>query len=177
MQNENKIQEKIAQLQKQYYDKNKKNSIFKSAQKLDCAKHVTDNISLETLLNKTFYIKENTNIIITDYLVFKTFANPSNYEQIVQYTLSLATYCIQEFGSYALQVNLQSFTITAAQRHSDIIKILCERCLRKESVLYKHLEGMYVYNYPTIISSLRKLFTPFFDKEALGKVHLIDEKV
>ena len=177
MQDGNKIQDKIAALQKQYYDKNKKNSIFKSSQKLDCAKHITNNISLETLLNKTFYIKENTNIIMTDYLIFKNFANPSNYEEIVQYTISLANYCIQEFGSYILQVNLQSFTMTAAQRHTEIIKIFCERCLRKESILYKHLEGMYVYNYPSIISSIRKVFTPFFDKEALGKVHLIDEKV
>lgn len=177
MQNENKIQEKIAELQKQYYDKNKKNSIFKSAQKLDCAKHVTDNISLEALLSKSFYIRENTNIIINDYLVFKTYANPSNYEQIVQYTVSLANYCIEQFGSYILQVNLHSFTITAAQRHSDIIKIFCERCLRKDSVLYKHLEGMYVYNYPSVIGAVSKLFTPFMDKEALGKVHLVDEKI
>ena len=83
MQEENSIHDKIQQLQEQYYNKNKKNSLFKSSQKLDCAKHITEQIPLNDLLSKTFFLKENTNIVITDYLVFKTYANPNNYQQIV----------------------------------------------------------------------------------------------
>ena len=177
MQQENGIQEKIAQLQEQYYNNNQKKSFFTSSQKLDCAKHITQNISLEELLRKTFFIKEHSNIIITDYLVFKTFANPSNYEHIVNYTIALAEQCIQNYGSYQLHVYLNSFTITAAQRHSDIIKIFCEKCFRKESKLFHYLEKMYIYNYPSVISAIRKLFTPFMDKEAIGKVQLVSEKV
>jgi hypothetical protein len=36
---------------------------------------------------------------------------------------------------------------------------------------------MYIYNYPSVIGAIRKLFTPFMDKEAIGKVQLVSEKV
>ena len=107
MQDHKSIQSKNQQLQEQYYNKNKKNTFFKSSQKLDCAKHITEQISLEDLLPKTFYIKENTNIVVTDYLVFKTYANPSNYQDIVEYVVNLLRICIQNHDSYQFHLYLE----------------------------------------------------------------------
>ena len=177
MQEENSIHDKIQQLQEQYYNKNKKNSFFKSSQKLDCAKHITEQIPLNDLLPKTFVLKENTNIVITDYLVFKTYANPNNYKQIVDYVVNLLNHCIQKHGCYQLHVYLESFTITAAQRHSPLIKMFCQTCFTKESELSRYLEKMYIYKYPSVIHTIKKLFTPFIDKDSLGKVELVGEKV
>ena len=176
MNQESSLQDKIKLLQEQYYKENKKNTIFKSSQKLDCAKHVTDQIPLENLLDKTFVLDENTNKIYCDYKVFKTFANPTNYEAIVQYCIKQATEKGQVHGSYEIHANLDTFTITAAQRHSEIIKVFCSRCLKKDEVLYQYLDKLYLYKYPSMIHTIHKLFSPFMDKDAMQKIVLVDER-
>jgi hypothetical protein len=175
MNQESSLQEKIKTLQDQYYKENAKNIIFKSSQKLDCAKRITQQIPLETLLDKTFVLDDHSNKIYGDYTIFKTFANPSNYEAIIQYCIKQAREKGEKYGSYEVHVNMDTFTITAAQRHSEIIKVFCAKCLKKDAVLYKYLDKLYLYKYPSMIHTIHKLFSPFMDKDAMQKIVLVDE--
>ena len=173
MQHTNSLQEKIQKLQDQYYSTNKKNTFLKNSQKQKCAKHITEHIPLKVLLEKSFYIKENTNHVVNDYVVFKTYANPSNYNDIVEFTMELTQKCIKENGSFELHVNLDTFTITAAQRYSELIKIFCEKCLKKQSVFYDYMDHVYIFKYPSMIAAIQNVFSAFMDKEALNKVTLV----
>ena len=67
------IREQIISIQNQYYSKNTKNRIFKKDQKIDCAQYVTQHISLDELIENTLYYVPNTNILIYDYTVYKTY--------------------------------------------------------------------------------------------------------
>ena len=44
-------------------------------------------------------------------LFSKHFANPANYDYILNYVISLAEQCIQQHNTYELHVNLKSFTV------------------------------------------------------------------
>ena len=54
----------IDSFQSEYYEKNNKNSLFKRNQKLELAKAISDNFSLDDLINNTCYTINGTNKII-----------------------------------------------------------------------------------------------------------------
>ena len=171
------IQQKIQQLQEQFYSNNKKKTFFTSGQKAECATHITQHLQIDTLLHNSFYIQENTNKLVCDYTIFKTFANPANYDYILNYVISLAEQCIQQHNTYELHVNLKSFTVTAAQRYSNIIKRFCDKCLQKDSIFSNNLQVLYIHNCPSVIHTIQRLFSGFIDKESLTKVVLLKETV
>ena len=61
------LEEQLAAYKQKYYDSNKKNTFFKKSQKMDCAKEVSQNFSLQQLLDNSVYVVENTNYIYIDY--------------------------------------------------------------------------------------------------------------
>ena len=55
--------DEIQKVKEKYYDSHKKNCLFKNAQKLDCAQHVSNNLDLEKMIQCTAFIIPNTNKI------------------------------------------------------------------------------------------------------------------
>jgi hypothetical protein len=149
--------------------------IFKQNQKLECAAAVSQNISLEDLFKETFLIVPNTNRIFLNYTIFKTFAHPLIYDQLVDYIIGLFNQCIQKSGNFELNINLQSFTVTAAQRYKDIAWIFCNRCLARDSTYSTCLTGLHIYNCPRMIDTLANLFSTFVDDSVRAKVVLHSE--
>ena len=171
------IEIKITELQTQYYKQHPKTIIFnKSHQKLDCASTITQNIQIDKLFAKTVYILPNTNQIHFDYLLFKTYGHPAIYEAIVNYIINLVTNCIKQHNTFELHVNMQSFTMTAAQRYKDVIQLFCIRCLQRDQndKLSSHLINMYIYNSPKMIGTLSNLFAGFIDDAIRAKIKIIE---
>ena len=75
-------EEEHERLKQEFYDSQKKKTFFKNAQKSELAQYICSNMDENVLIERTFYNKEGTCIIFFDYTVFKTFANPQNYEKI-----------------------------------------------------------------------------------------------
>jgi hypothetical protein len=171
------IEQKIQRLQEQFYLTNPKKIFLKSAQKAKCATHITQHLPLDALMQKSFYIQENTNKLVCDYTIFKTFANPDNYDTIINYIITLANQCIQQYNTYEIHVNLKSFTMTAAQRFSDVIKRFCDKCLHKDSVYSNKMDVLYLHNCPSVIHTIQRLFSGFMDKDSVSKVVLLKESV
>ena len=96
-------------MKENYYSVNSKNSFFKKSQKLDCAKFISESIDLNTLIDKTVYAIPDKNIVFINYPVFKYYANPENYSQIIDHIINVFKYVIQYFGSYDVYINLSSF--------------------------------------------------------------------
>lgn len=177
MQQEETVQNKIQQLQEQFYAQNPKRTFFKESQKIQCSEHIAQQLNIEMLLQKSFYINENTNNIVCDYTIFKTFANANNYEIMINYVMNLVNQCITQYSTFELHVNLKSFTITAAQRHMDVIRHFCEKCLNKDSLYCNQLQTLYLYNCPSMIQTVQRLFSGFMDKDSLLKVVLRNENI
>jgi hypothetical protein len=141
---------------KTFYDENRKSMFFKKTQKFEFAEKVLNHVSLENLLEKTVYIiGENTNNIYIDYLIFKNYANPAVFREIIQYFLVFIGEIIQIHSSVNIHINLKSFSISAAERYKDVL------CLFFEMGGIEYLpfiNVICVYNTPSIIETIRTFF-------------------
>jgi hypothetical protein len=174
--NEQDFMAKINQLTTQYYSDNKKNLFYKNAQKQECANTITNTIGIEELMHKTCFIINDTNCVFIDYVIFKTFAVPENYEQLVEYILSLFNYCIQRYGVYEAHINLNSFTISAAERYKTIISLFINKCMVDNNSCYSEkITKMGIYNTPNTFNSISKILLPLVDNNVKQKIVLYDK--
>lgn len=167
--------DKINDLKNQYYSDNKKNVFFKSTQKSECANIITSNIGLDELIYQTCYILKDTNKVFLDYVVFKSYAVPENYDRIVEYILSLFDYCIEHYNGYETHLNLNSFTLSAAERYKNIINIFLQKCMVTNSDYSDKIIKFYIYNTPATFSSISKILMPLVDPIVKKKIVLYDK--
>jgi hypothetical protein len=157
MSNKN-LMEQIQQYKNEYYTENSKNIVFKTKQKMDCAVKIAAQLSLDDLLTKTMYLLPNTNKVFIDYSIFKVYAHPGIYDNIIKHIQNLFNICITKYGGFEAHIDLKTFTVSAAHRYKDIIDVFYRTALRNGTLYYKKLYAMYVYNTPTTITDIAKLF-------------------
>jgi hypothetical protein len=167
--------DKIRDLQNQYYSSNKKNFFFKNTQKLNCATAICDNIPIEDLISKTIYVIPDTNKVYLDYTIFKMFANPNNFNTIVEYIIKLFNDRINHYDDFQLHINLDSFTISALERYKVLIKQFCEKCLASNTRYSVKMDKVYIYNVPKSFDAIVTTLKPFIDPLVYGKLVLSKE--
>jgi len=168
------FKKKLETAQNTFYQEQGGKSWFqKDKQKINCAVAITQSIPLNDLLEKTFSIIENTNKVMIDYPLFKTFANHGNYNEIIKYILTLFTQCIDTYGSFEVHVNLKSFTITAAQRYRDMISQFCRECLDNNTRFNTTMTSFAIYNCPKMFDSISALFSGFIDDQIRSKIRIV----
>lgn len=153
----------IEKFKETYYSENNKNFFFKKSQKMDCALKISQKFDIEELLEQTVYILRDTNRVYLDYNVFKLYANPENYDIIVNHVIQLFYNCIQTHGSFECHFNLNSFTITAAERYKLAIELFCKECLKRETRYGQNLSKMYIYYSPRMIEQFTGVFSNLID--------------
>jgi hypothetical protein len=175
MASEPSILDKIAELQNEYYSTSGKNRIFKSKQKQDCATMVSGTMGLEKMLSNTIYVLPNTNKVYFDYAVFKLYANPSNYDSIIQAVICEFDKCIDQFGHYESHMNLNTFTISALERYKPIIITFCKDFLKNNPKYTEKLSRFNIYNTPSMIDMVLHVVKPFINESVLKKVVFISK--
>lgn len=170
------IREQIKEKQGEYFNLNPKSLLFKNSQKNLCAEEINKNFNILELVRLTIYQIPNTNIVYFDYVLFKTYATPTIYETIIQTILELFTNIINSHGSYQVHVNLDTFSMSAAHRYSDIIREFCQKCMRSETRYANYTENFCIYNTPVVMQSISKLFNPLINENVKKRVELIDKK-
>lgn len=164
-----KIRQDIDNIRQNYYQENSKNRFFKKSQKDDIAKQVCDNIDFDTLIRNTITIEDNN--ITLSYPVLKLYCHEGNYEAIVDNIILAFQTVTSNYGSFNCIVNLESFTISAAERHKDFVKMFCDKCLKDSSTNYSNsLNVLKVINPPNIMDTLYKIFNPFIDGAVKNKI-------
>jgi len=169
------FQDKIAQLQQQYYKNNNKNVIFKSKQKTDCATIVSSSFTNEQLFANTIYILPNTNNIYFDYLFFKTYANPDIFVEFIEYTYKLIHICIQRFNTYAFHINWNTYSISAHERYKGLYTLFLDKYQHGNFNFHGHLTEMCVYYTPSVMQAISGLMRPFLHPDVLNKIVLISK--
>jgi hypothetical protein len=159
--------------EKYYQDNGGKNSfLFKKTQKLDCAKEISKNFDLTTLIKSTIYIIPNTNKIMFNYTIFKLYANSENYEVIIQNVLDNYDEVLKTFDNFEAHVLLEGFTISAAERYKEAIKLFCQRCMNSSTKYAKLTSAMHIYYTPSMIESISVLLRPFLDSNVSDRIVL-----
>jgi hypothetical protein len=151
-------------------------SLFRSTNKLNCAKMVSSNIDIQDLIKHTTFIIPNTNKIYIDYLLFKSYAHDQVYDVLIQYVIHLFNVCIESHNSFEIHIDLNTFSISAAQRYKPAIQILCNECLSRETSLMSHLTIFRIYNTPYMIDSISAIFRPFISDQIKSKVEFVNRK-
>ena len=165
--------EEIEKFQDTYYSQSGgKSIVFKKSQKLECASQISTNFDIQLLLNKTIYIIGNTNRIFIDYTVFKLYGNPNNYKMIIDRLFSLFSEVINTYGDYECHINLNTFTITAAERYKKIIELFCSECLQNTTRYAIYLSKMHIYNSPNMLENIASIFMHYIEPSVKTKIEI-----
>ena len=154
--------ELLDKIKTDFYTVEPKNTFFKNSQKAKVAEEITSYINIYDLLKCTIYIIPNTNRVYLDYPLLKQYANSNNYAEVVNYVIAVLTPCTQMYGQYELHIDLKGFTISAAERYKLAIQLFCSKC-SSNTEFATLLIHIYIYNTPSMIESITRLFAPFID--------------
>jgi hypothetical protein len=170
MESSNNLLLEIDELNNKYYNKNTKNIFFKKQQKKECANYVRQNIEIDILLRATIFIIPNTSHIYFDYTLLKTYAMPDLYQTMIKYAITLFDECIQKYDMYEMHINLNTFTLSALERHYDVVRIFCEECLRAGQCYSEKLTKLHIYYIPSIFDKMSLLLDKFIHEEVKKKI-------
>lgn len=167
----NEFLSKIQTAQKEFYNNQAKKSVFKNAQKTECAHYVTSNVKLEHLIESTAFIVPNTNIVYFNYIVFKTYGSPENAKPIYAHITALIETILKTYDSYEFHVNLKTFSVSACHRYYSMIV----SSLESNSIFTDNLNKLVLYHTPFVIDQvtamLYKTIKPF-----LNRIEYVKEK-
>lgn len=169
---DNDILNTIQQLTQQYYTNNKTTSYLKKNVKIDCSKYIWKNVyPSKLLIDPTIFIDSNR--LYINYPLIKLFINPDIYEQIIDYTVNHILILIEQYGSYEIHINIEGFTISAAERYSHFINMIFSKLFNKNYSAY--LDKMYIYNPPSVIEYLKPIFRNIVNnKNIMDKVVIVE---
>jgi hypothetical protein len=166
----------VERIKEAFYAKQKKNLFFTSSQKLELANNVSASMNTEDLFHRTVYVIEGTNRVYVNYCVFKLFANPANYEELVKYMLVLLQKCCDVYDSFEIHVNLDTFTISACHRYREVIEMYLNECMKHDTFFAEKLIKMHLYNIPAVFDNIQKMLAPLIHEEVKRKIDLHNKK-
>ena len=166
--------ELLNKMKNEYYTNESKNTFFKNAQKEKCALSISKQIDFSELLQNMAYTIPGTNKIYIDYPIFKSFANETNYGNIINYIIEQFVICIQRYNIYELHLNLKGFTISAAERYKSAIQLFCNQCCTTSSDgtngFSQHLNNIYIYHTPSMMETIFKGLSKMIDPSTKQKM-------
>ena len=129
-----------------------------------------NNIDLDLLLNTTIFIIPNTSHIFLDYKILKTYATPDVYEKIITYIIKLLNECIEKYDMFEMHISLNSFTMSALERHFNIIRIFCEKCLLSGVVYGQKMTKLHIYYIPNVFDKIASILDKFINADVKKKI-------
>lgn len=159
-----------------YLDTNGKNSFFKKSQKIDCAKEISQNFSLEDMIKLTIYNIPNTNKVVFDYNVYKLYAHPDNFDIIVNSVIAVYDTVLLTYLKFEVHMLLDSFSISAAERYKGAISAFCNKCMVANTMYASLISNIFIYHTPSMIENISTLLRPFIDQSMNSRIVYYSKK-
>jgi len=167
--------EELEKLKQEYYSQNGgKNKIFKEKQKQEIAAFICTFFPIELLIQNTVYRIKHTNSIYIDYTMFKIYANPSNYEIIVNHTFQLLLNTVEQCGNMTIHLNMDTITVSATERFKEILHIFNRKCV--DTLFVTKLEKWCIYNTPVFVDSYLNILKIIIDPNILHNLKMYNKK-
>ena len=160
------------EIKEKFYQENAKHRLFKNQQKFECGETIQQRIMIDELAKRTYWIVPNTNKVYFDYTVFKIYAIPANFSMIVDSVLNMCSLCTDHFNTFEVHINIDSFTVSAAHRYTDIIRLFCQECMVRDTRFTERLDGMHLYNTPNMMDHISAVLLPLIPPEVRSKLRL-----
>jgi hypothetical protein len=159
-----------------FYGESGKNTFFKKQQKFDCAQKVASQIPMEHLLSRTCWIQDEIAFVRIDYTILKTYASPEVFEIIVDHIIQICKGSIATFKRLNVLLNLDTFTVSAAERYKVLIELFCQKCFQENLGFSLSLEQFIIYNSPSTIDLIKPILLPLLLEEIRPKIRLVSKK-
>lgn len=170
------LEREIEKAKDEFYSESGKNVLFKKQQKYDCAKQITNKISLEVLLNRTCYIIDDTNCVHIDYPILKSYASPDIFDTISEYIITNFQHVKNTHGNLQVFMNLDGFTVSAAERYKKLIEVFCTKCFQRNTGFAPVVLQFVVYNSPNVIDTIKHIVMPFMEENVKAKLLLVPKR-
>jgi len=168
--------DELDNLKKEFYETNGKKSFFKNKQKIECAKMICSKYSLQELIANSIYQIGDSNKIFIDYTIFKYFINPDNYQTFILSLFTLFRKILETYKTYEVHINIDTFTVTAAERYKEVIKLYCEESAKNGTHFIDTLTFMKIYNLPSVAEMISKIMKPIINPIAYSKIVLLNKE-
>lgn len=140
--------------------------------------HIKSTQILEMIKQKRFdeiihgigHIKDN--CIIIEFKFFKYFSIPVTHDLITSHMDQVIKELTSKYDTFDVHVNLQSFSIADADKHSTYCKAVNEYFAQAYP---DKLNMCYVYNASFVFETIFKVAKVFMDKDTLKKIVLVKE--
>ena len=166
------LEKEIERMQNEFYTENGgKNIFFKKAQKYECANQITNKIPIKILLENSCYVLNDSNYVFIDYKKFKTFLNPNNYNDAIDHIIEKLEYIKSKFSEINVLLDLDGFTVSAAERYKSLILQFCDRCFQDGHEGYTEiLQNFTIYNCPAVFDTIKSIILPLVDDLTKSKI-------
>jgi hypothetical protein len=170
------IHEKINETVEEFYTANGKNIIFKSRQKKDCADYISNIYDMDDLLSNTIYMIPGKPYVYIDYTLLKLYINDDNYVHMIRKYQETFEECYSKNNHIEVHLNLDSFTISAAQRYKTYIETFANECMINGNGYSTLLSKFVIYNSPSMIDNIFIIVKHIVDKRLLNKIEIVNKK-
>ena len=161
------LHDNIKAFQTEYFTQHAKAIMFKNAQKLAIAQAVSSRFDMASLLEASIFVVEGTYRIYMDYTLVKLYANPTNYIIIVGRIIGFIDHLIATYGKYEVHFNIEGFTVSAAERYVEFVRVFCAECNRIPNTTMDRVDGavsLYTYYTPVVMSNIMTIIMKLADK-------------
>jgi hypothetical protein len=122
------------------------------------------------ILNGIGHIRDN--CIIIEFKFFKYFSAPVTHDLITSHMDCVISEMVSKYNTFNVHLNLQSFSIADADKHSEYIRSISGFFADKYP---DKLNKCYIYNASFVFETIFKIINTFIDKDTLRKIVLVKE--
>lgn len=169
--------EKLNALRDSFYAKENKNALFKKTQKEMCARTVADQICVEDAIKTSFFAVTKEDFYL-NYPLMKLFLNDNNYVRIIEELIEAIqrTICENGHAQIRIHINLNGFTVSAAERYKHVLQLFSRTCHERQIALTPYIENVVIYYKPAVMDSIVELLSFCIEAEIKTRLLLIPKE-
>ena len=165
-----------------YQDVQRKKAFFgKNKEKENCAVSVANQISIEEVMAQSFFtFPQRPDVFYMNYPIMKLYMNQNNYRSITEKLIQVLQESVNQpsscGGGSEVHINLNGFTVSAAERYKHIIEYFSHKCNEDNIVLTPFIERVYIYYAPSAMPAIISLLQLFIQPAILDRMILISKE-
>jgi hypothetical protein len=167
----------LDQAREEFYSANRKNLFFRKQEKIACAGAVAEKFKLEDLVRATCFTISETQVFF-DYKLFKMYATPENYTDVVQHVIAVMRGAMEAGGgAYEMHLDLASLTISALERYRPALLAFFRECETQNPppMFSQRVSLVVIYNTPGAIDSIASLLQSCGAVDMRSKTELVSK--
>ena len=168
-------------IEREFYQSNNINTMsITNKQKADLAVELCNNINMNDMCKVSFFAFQNDDCIYINYPILQKYVNLNSYEYVVQELLLLLQNTIQRNKNHSIHIhiNVNGFTVSAAERYMYIMEHFFRVCRDCNIELTPHIASLTVYYAPSVMDTIT-IFTmmqKFIHKDIKSKIRIISSQ-